>query len=329
MSRSSILLLLGLVQKWCHDVYFSKYLIRHFIITFGLLLTGINPNTCSSLRQGKSYENGATSLDELCHVVVTAQLHFPFYRLCEMITWWKSRDKSLSPIHFVKIWLSNFLGKEFLVKMLKKNFYKITLSKSIPIQRSKQTIFSGKKSFVTTRPIPYLHLTSSVLPGIHWNYFRSSDEQNGCDYNICTKNSTSESVYPSKLNFQRKIYTFTEGCQFVNSKTCLRTLWWGLFPAKKSVADTYIANSFTTEGLIERSRVIRGLPNGKKKIQMPKNQTQYWLAWTFSPETETCYFVPRTVICYRHFDTDFIFSTKLCFKIYTSIKHSKLKLKEI
>ena len=39
---------------------------------------------------------------------------------------------------------------------------------------------------------------------IRQNYFRSSDEQKGCAYNICTKNSTSESVYPSKLNFHRQ-----------------------------------------------------------------------------------------------------------------------------
>ena len=157
-----------------------------------------------------------------------------------MITWWKSRDKSLSPIHFVKIWLSNFLGKEFLVKMLKKNFYKITLSKSIPIQRSKQTIFSGKKSFVTTRPIPYLHLTSSVLPGIHWNYFRSCDEQNGCAHNICTKNSMSESVYPSKLNFNRQNHCISTQNLNIHWRlpickcNLFAWLWWGLFPAKKS-----------------------------------------------------------------------------------------------
>ena len=42
--------------------------------------------------------------------------------------------KSLSPIHFIKIRLPNFLGNEFLVKMYIK-FNKITLLKSIPFQR--------------------------------------------------------------------------------------------------------------------------------------------------------------------------------------------------
>ena len=45
------------------------------------------------------------------------------------------------------------------------------------------------------------------------------------------------------------------------------------------------------------------------------------MAWTFSSERETVDFVPRTMFCYCHFDTDLIFSTIL-YKLQNVIKYT-------
>ena len=58
----------------------------------------------------------------------------------------------------------------------------------------------------------------------------------------------------------------------------------------------------------------------RKRISNAENKRDLdWLA-LFQQKRNGMISFHRSLICYRHFDTDFIFSTKLCFKIYC-IKH--------